>query len=110
MRLLFDQNLSHRLKEMLNDLFPGSQHVTDAGLGSSDDLAVWEYAKTNSLTIASKDSDFRQLSFAYGHPPKVIWIRRGNCTTVEIASILRSSYDALHTFNQDQQGSFLALN
>ena len=110
MRLLFDQTLSHRLNETLEDLFPDSMHLRDAGLGSADDIAVWEYAKTHSFTIASKDSDFRQLSFTLGHPSKVIWIRRGNCSTAEIASILRSSYDVVLALHTDPQGSFLALN
>lgn len=79
MRLLFDQNLSPRLMEMMQDLYPQSLHVRDIGLGSADDRAVWAYAKSHEYTIVSKDSDFRQLSFTFGHPPKVIWIRRGNC-------------------------------
>ena len=33
----------------------------------------------------SKDSDFRQLAFLHGPPPKVVWLRIGNVTTVEIA-------------------------
>ena len=78
MRLLFDQNLSPRLKEALEDIYPGSLHVKDVGLESADDVTVWTYASERGLTIASKDSDFRQLSFAFGHPPKVIWIRCGN--------------------------------
>ena len=110
MRLLFDQNLSHRLKDSLKDLFPESLHARDVGLGSSEDLEVWEYAKANSLTITSKDSDFRQLSFTYGHPLKVIWLRRANYTTSQIASILRNSYTDLLAFDEDTQGSFLTLN
>lgn len=109
MRLLFDQNLSHRLMEMMQDLFPESLHVRDIGLGSADDLVVWAYAKDHEYTIVSKDSDFRQLSFTFGHPPKVIWIRRGNCSTSEIEGILRNRYDELLGFSQDVQGAFLAL-
>ena len=110
MRLLFDQNLSHRLTRALNDLFPDSLHVRDASLAFADDTVVWEYAKSNSFTIVSKDSDFRQLSFALGHPPKIVWIRRGNCTTSEIASILRVQYEELIAFSRDEEGSFLALS
>ena len=51
---------------------------------SVDDLSVWSYAKEYGLVIVSKDSDFRQFSFTYGHPPKVVWIRRGNCSTAEV--------------------------
>lgn len=61
MRLLFDQNLASRLVRSLADLYPDSVHVRDVGLASSDDAAVWEYAKQNALTIVSKDGDFHML-------------------------------------------------
>ena len=110
MRLLFDQNLSPRLKETLQSLYTESLHVRDVGLESADDAAVWAYAKDHELVIASKDSDFRQLSFTLGHPPKVIWIRRGNCTTSEIEAVLRNRHEDLLAFYQDEQGAFLALS
>ena len=109
MRLLFDQNLSPRLKKTLRGLYPESLHLRDAGLESADDAVVWAYAKDHGLVIAYKDSDFRQLSFALGHPPKVIWIRRGNCSTSEIESILRDRCDDLLAFHQNEQDAFLAL-
>ena len=109
MRLLFDQNLSPRLKEMLRDLTPDSLHIRDVGLESADDATVWAFAKDHELTIVSKDSDFRQLSFTLGQPPKVIWIRRGNCSTSEVESILRSHYADLLTFIRDEHGAFFAL-
>ena len=108
MRLLFDQNLSPRLKKTLWGLYPESLHLRDAGLESADDVVVWAYAKDHEFVITSKDSDFRQLSFAFGHPPRVIWIRRGNCSTSEIESILRDQEDLL-AFYQSEQGAFLAL-
>ena len=80
------------------------------GLESADDVVVWAYAKNHDIVIASKDSDFRQLSFTFGHPPKVVWIRRGNCSTSEIESILRGRYDDLLAFYHDEQGAFLALS
>ena len=72
MRLLFDQNLSPRLIEMMQDLYPESVHVRDIGLESADDLVVWADAKNHEYMIVSKDSDFRQLSFTFGHPPRII--------------------------------------
>jgi predicted nuclease of predicted toxin-antitoxin system len=41
MKLLFDQNLSHRLLTELGDLFPGSLHVRLLGLAEADDLQIW---------------------------------------------------------------------
>ena len=109
MRLLFDQNLSPRLVESLADLYPGSTHVRDVRLHTADDETVWSYASDRGFTIVSKDSDFRQLSFLRGHPPKIVWIWRGNCSTSEIETVLRLHRDDLLAFEQDIRSSFLAL-
>ena len=109
MRLIFDQNLSPMLIGLLSDLFPGSIHVRDAGLHASGDEAVWDHAIQEQFVIISKDSDFRQRSFLFGSPPMVVWIRRGNCSTSEIADLLKNTLDQLEEFNQNEQGSFLAL-
>ena len=109
MRLLFDQNLSPRLKDVLADLYPRPLHVRDVGLQAADDDAVWEYSAQNGLTIVSKDADFRQLSFLFGRPPKVVWIRRDNSSTAEVEAILRTHHDDLVSFVRDEEGSFLAL-
>lgn len=110
MKLLFDQNLSHRLVLVIEDLFPGSAHVRDFDLQMADDDRVWSYAAAHDFVIVSKDSDFHQMSFVLGHPPKVIWIRRGNCSTSEVARILRSHATAIRTFKADEEAGFLALS
>ena len=110
MKLLFDQNRSQRLAKSVLDLFPGSEHVRDVGLASVPDDAVWAYARSQGFTIVSKDSDFHQLSFLFGHPPKVVWIRRGNCSTDTIEQILRQHEVDLRGFEQDQEAAFLVLS
>ena len=109
MRLLFDQNLSPRLVAMLADQHAGSTHVRNEGLQKADDDAVWAYAIRQGLVIVSKDADFHQRSFVLGHPPKVIWIQRGNCSTHEIAGLLRQRHADVLVFEQDEAASFLAL-
>ena len=49
MKLLFDQNLSFNLCDLLADVFPGSAQVRRAGLAQADDRAVWNYAATHDL-------------------------------------------------------------
>lgn len=109
MKLLFDQNLSHKLVRALADIFPDSIHVRDVGLKAADDGLIWDYAKGNDFIIVSKDSDFYQRSLLFGHPPKVIWIRRGNCSTIDIDNILRKHFDDIEAFNQDGYESFQIL-
>jgi predicted nuclease of predicted toxin-antitoxin system len=108
-KLLLDQNLSPRLIQALVDLYPGSVHVRDIGLREAPDEAVWIHAARNGLTIVSKDADFHQRSFVLGHPPKVIWVRRPNCSTASIESILRIHRADLDTFDRDAEASFLIL-
>jgi predicted nuclease of predicted toxin-antitoxin system len=72
-KLLFDENLSHKLPQLLFDIFPESIHVRDIGLKSADDPLVWDYAKKNAFIIVSKDADMHDLSLVFGNPPKVVW-------------------------------------
>jgi predicted nuclease of predicted toxin-antitoxin system len=108
-KLLFDENLSHKLVRALEDLFRDSEHVRNLGLKAADDRLIWEQAKSNDLIIVSKDSDFYQRSLLFGHPPKIIWIRRGNCSTVDVEAILRKHFQAVKDFYEDAYESFLIL-
>ena len=110
MKLLFDQNLSHRLVGLLAAEFPGSQHVRDAGLAAAPDPAVWAYAAANRLVIVSKDSDFQHRALLMGHPPKVVWVRLGNCSTTAVVALLRTRQTDLLAFDADPTASFLALS
>lgn len=89
MRLLFDEKLSRSLCTRLKDVFPDSKHVVAAGLERASDHDVWEYAKRNGLVIVTKDGDYHQMSFLLGAPPKVVWLRIGNCSTDKIENLLR---------------------
>jgi predicted nuclease of predicted toxin-antitoxin system len=110
LKLLFDQNLSRNLPLQLGDIYPESQHVTEAGLDEASDSTIWEYAKEKGLAIVSKDTDFQQRSLLYGSPPKFIWLRVGNCPTAAIESLLRRSSPLVHTFLIDAQESHLILH
>jgi predicted nuclease of predicted toxin-antitoxin system len=91
MTLLFDQNLSPRLVAAVADVFPESAHVRDLGLGRADETAVWDVARRHGYAIVSKDSDFHLRGFVEGHPPKVVWLQVGNCTTADIEARLRGN-------------------
>ena len=110
MRLLFDQNLSPLLCESLADCFPRTIHVRDVGLQEATDTTIWAYAAQQGFAIITKDADFRQRSFLEGHPPKIVWIRLGNCSTKAIESLFRSRLTEIDKFLADPQESFLALS
>lgn len=109
MKLLFDENLSPKLPFRLVDVFPNSLHVRDIDMKSTVDPIVWDYAKSNDLIIVSKDSDMHDLSLVFGNPPKVIWIRIGNCSTSQVENLLRREFATITMFYKDKYSSLLAL-
>ena len=109
MKLLFDQNLSPSLVGRLSDLYPESAHVSTYDLDQAQDREIWQYASESGCLIVSKDSDFSEMSVVLGSPPKVIWIRSGNCSTDEIEDILRRDYDRVEELHQSEVSSTLLL-
>ena len=110
MKLLFDQNFSHRLATMLLSEYPESEHVRDMGLSEADDLVIWRYAADQGFTIVSKDSDFQQRAMPEGHPPKVVWLRLGNCATSAVLVALRDRQANVIAFSVDPTTSYLVLS
>jgi predicted nuclease of predicted toxin-antitoxin system len=110
MKLLIDENLSPKLAQFLADIFPNSIHVREVGLQAADDPLVWAYAKDNHFILLSKDADMHQRSFVFGHPPKVIWVRLGNCSTADVERLLRLHVEEVNSFDQDLYASFLSLS
>jgi predicted nuclease of predicted toxin-antitoxin system len=45
----------------------------------------------------------------FGAPPKVIWVRRGNCSVAEIEEILRTNASRILEFDEDEESSYLVL-
>lgn len=108
-RLLFDQNLSRHLVVRLADIYPGSSHVALASLEKARDAEVYDHARAYGLAIVTKDADFVDLSLVRGFPPKVIWLRMGNCTTRDIERVLRANLANLVAFGGDPENGILTL-
>lgn len=109
MKLLFDQNLPYCLVVAVQQGFPESTHVRSIGLERSDDEVIWQYAREHVYCIVSKDMDFYQRSIFFGQPPKVIWIRAGNCNTTTIEKLLRMHQAVITHFGRDKEPSCLLL-
>jgi predicted nuclease of predicted toxin-antitoxin system len=108
-KLLLDENLSDQIIQRIVELYPDSEHVKTLGLINTDDAMIWDYAKTNGFVIVSKDSDFHQRSLLYGHPPRFIYLRVGNCPTSKITQILRDNLDTIIQFESSETESLLVL-
>ena len=109
MKLLLDESLSDRIVYKIIDLYPGSEHIKTLALTNTDDGIIWEYAKANDFVIVSKDSDFHQRSLLYGHPPKFIYLRVGNCPTSKIVQVLKDNFDTITQFGDRELESILVL-
>jgi predicted nuclease of predicted toxin-antitoxin system len=107
--LLLDQNVAPGLARRLADLYPGSAHVRDFGLQASDDEAIWAHAAAHGFVIVTKDDDFRQRSLLRGAPPRVIWLRLGNCRTADVEAVLRARVADVLAFARDPDAALLIL-
>ena len=109
MKLLFDQNLSSKLAFALSHAFPGSKHLKDFELTREQDEPIWTFAAAQGFTIVSKDSDFMHLAMVRGHPPKVVYVRLGNCPTNRISDRLTAEAQAIQAFILDARPSLLVI-
>ncbi len=107
MRYLFDQNISHRILQLIPDTDSESTSIKNEGLINATDKEIWEFAKINNYIIVTQDSDFNDLNSLYGFPPKIIWIRTGNLKTQSIVEILIAHSDEIKRFlNDNKYGCF----
>lgn len=101
MKLLFDQNISFRIVNKIQDIFPGSVQVRELGLENSKDSEIWKFARENEYATVTFDSDFYDLGLLKGSSPKVIWLRPGNTSTRNLENVLRKNSDLINTFLTD---------
>lgn len=93
----------------LADLYPASSHVHLLGLDQVSDEDMWEHARRESFLIVTKDADFSELCLLRGFPPKVIWIRSGNCETKDIEAVLRRHLADIEALFKDEVIGVLTL-
>jgi len=108
-KLLFDNNISHRVIARVSDIFPNANHVMLENLDEVSDNKVWMFARNNNYTIVTKDSDFNDIAIHRGTPPKIIWIKVGNCKISEIENILRVNEIEIKVFLDEPNGAILEI-
>ncbi len=109
MKLLLDENISSKLVKYFIDDFPESSHIDYLKMQGTTDSNIWEYAKDEGYIIVSKDNDFRQRSFLFGSPPKVIWLSVGNGGTQIIRDLLLNNIIKIQGFAKDPAEGLLVL-
>jgi predicted nuclease of predicted toxin-antitoxin system len=99
MIVLVDQNISHRIVPQIAFLFDKLTHVKTLGWIDWNDHHIFISAKKQRFdAIITLDEDFNKLLLQHGTPPKVIWLKTGNCSTARLTEIIISHKDAILNF------------
>jgi predicted nuclease of predicted toxin-antitoxin system len=109
LKLLFDHNISHKLVARVIDVFPESSHTRLLNLGRTNDPQLWLIAKTHGFVFVTKDRDVAELAILRGAPPKVLWLRMGNCRTAVVELVLRDNLETIVSFVADEERVVLEL-
>src|SRR5438105_4929987 len=84
-----DAQLSPAIAAWLTETCALSAHaVRDLGLREAADRAIFLAARSASVVVMTKDSDFVRLLEESGPPPQVIWLTCGNTSNVRLKQIL----------------------
>lgn len=109
MKLFLDHNVSHKLVARLADVYPGSTQTRLLRFGRSGDSELWFYARSGGFIFVTKDSDIAELAVLHGAPPKVVWLRMGNCSTAEVERVLRANRRQIEDLANDPERIVLEL-
>lgn len=108
MKLLLDQNLSRKLVPALQSEYPGTSHVFLLGLHKATDSDIWYYARHHGFSLATKNKDMIDLCVLRGAPPKALWLRLGNCSTLA-REIFKRNHERIAQFSRDENRVVLSL-
>ena len=97
MKLLLDANVSWRLVSILKKHFGECIHADDIPELEfpAKDVQIWQYAKDNGYAIITHDNDFNDLIAIRGFPPKIVWLRTGNCSRKFTSDLLIRSKQSI---------------
>jgi predicted nuclease of predicted toxin-antitoxin system len=102
MKLLIDQNISHRIIHKAT--YPDAVHVRDLNLHDKNDPEIFMFARKRGYhAIVTLDEDFSFLLQSHGIPPKIVWLRTGNCSTSELAKVLLAKQSEILQFIESEQ-------
>lgn len=111
MKLLLDANISWKLAATLKDHFNDCIHVNNISelVFPAKDIEIWEYAKNNGYTIVTQDNDFSDIVELKGFPPKIVWLKTGNCSSKKMADLLIRSKEVIKEFLELEECGLLKI-
>jgi predicted nuclease of predicted toxin-antitoxin system len=95
MRLLLDENLSHRIATRLTAAGHDVVHVTDVDLADTDDPVIFQWAADHNRIVVTSDADFGTMLALSGAPgPSVILLRSSDhLTPPQQADLIAATLD-----------------
>jgi len=98
-KYLIDVNLPRHIPLWENQEFIHQVDINDEW----SDQEIWKYAKENSLTIVSKDSDFSNRMMAASPPPRVIPFRIGNMRLRQFISFIALRWNKIQELSDQHK-------
>lgn len=96
MKLWLDAQLPPLLARWINGQAWGLEAVAvrELGLRDAADLEIFRAARSSDVVVMTKDRDFIRLLDEQGPPPRVIWLRVGNCSNAALQGVLAGTLPA----------------
>ena len=110
MKLLLDANISWRVSKIISPHFTECIPVNSLFSNTSiSDLTIWNYALKENFIIITNDEDFLNILLAKGFPPKIILIRSGNQTNLQLAQLIIKHRNAVENLSNSSEIGILEL-
>jgi predicted nuclease of predicted toxin-antitoxin system len=103
MKFLIDAQLPITLARWLRGRGCDAVHVLELDAGQWDDRAIWELAIDEARIVVSKDEDFFILATRPHSEGRLLWLRMGNCRTIDLISSLNRRWEFIDQAFADQQ-------
>ena len=91
MRWLVDNQLPSALARFLIDAGHDALHVTEVGLHTAHDHALWAWAARERRVLVSKDEDFVAIAHQTTASGQLVWVRLGNCRRAPLLAAFEQS-------------------
>jgi predicted nuclease of predicted toxin-antitoxin system len=104
MKIVIDQNISFRIVPHINHLFTEVGHVRTLGWTDAPDIIIFRNAKQQGFdAILTLDEDFDNIILENIPPPKILWLRIRNCSTLHLAEIIENKIEIINNFLNDDE-------
>jgi predicted nuclease of predicted toxin-antitoxin system len=94
-RFVIDAQLPPGLAVRLSERGYPAEHVNRVGLGTANDIAVWEHTRRSRAILMTKDEDFVALALREPSGPQVVWLRIGNISNDTLWTRLSAALDEI---------------